>query len=205
MNRSNWTNELMKNTDSKFEQHLRQLKPTGCDELVTDTFYQAGWEASARSRVASGSSRGWRTVSTLLTGTLCGVVISAGFNTWRDRSVDATSRMPVAANVEPTTEDGIAVVPPVTVGESKRNAIVNWPELAASFLPWQRMLAEPEAGVIPPAARLLSVAARQQWGDERITNFPQGRIHDAATNEAPAQDPVMRAFPVTEQRVLELL
>ncbi|APZ96205.1 hypothetical protein [Fuerstiella marisgermanici] len=195
----------MKNTDSKFEQHLLQLKPTDCDKLITDTFYQAGWEASARSRVASASSHRWRTVSTLLTGTLCGMVISAGFNSWRDRSVDATSRMPVAANVEPTTEDGIAVVPPVTVGESKRNAIVNWPELTASFLPWQRMLAEPEAGVIPPAAMPLSVAARQQWGDERIANFPRGYSRHAATNEATAQNPVMRAFPATEQRVLELL
>lgn len=207
MNRNNWTNEPMKPPDLKFEQHLRQLKPTGCDELVTDTFYRAGWEASAHSRVASASSRRWRTMSTLLTGALCGVVISAGFSSWRGRSNDAASRMPVAANVKSPTADGSPVPPPVTVPESERNAnaIVNWPELTASFLPWQQVLAEPDTGVDTPTTLPLSVAARQQWSDAQITNIPQSHGRNTTTNEAPATSPVMRAFPVTEQRVLELL
>ncbi len=195
----------MKKADLKFEQHLQQLKPTGCDEIVSDTFYRAGWEARAQSCVALASSRRWRTVSTLLAGTVCGVVISAGDSSWRGRSSDAISRMPIAANVESATAEVSAVAAPVTVAESERNAIVNWPELTALFLPWQQMLAEPQAGVIPAATMPLSVAARQQWGDGRITTFPQGHGRDATTNEVPAQSPVMRAFPVTEQHVLELL
>ena len=110
----------MSETFNDFERQLRELRPAGCDQLLPETMYQAGWDAGQRAAKAK-STAGTQTaepsaerrhrLGAFAAGLACGLAVSVSVSLWllgTDKSESAPEV--VQQNAEQTLpEDGIIV------------------------------------------------------------------------------------------------
>ncbi|MEZ6123440.1 MAG: hypothetical protein R3C49_09730 [Planctomycetaceae bacterium] len=192
----------MSETFNEFEQQLRELRPAGCDQLLPETMYQAGWNAcqsatkaksAAGKQVSGGSAERRHRLSSFTAGLACGLTVSVSVSLWllgTDKSESAPEI--VQQNAEPTLRKDVIIVEEDDATEKPTEATdftpqpetpefpvtpvtvaVDWWPILRWLPPWQINSLPQQAEAIPAATQPLSVAARRHWSSVVMSTVPK--------------------------------
>ncbi|MCA9049073.1 MAG: hypothetical protein KDA89_10125 [Planctomycetaceae bacterium] len=220
----------MSETFNEFEQQLRELRPVGCDQLLPETMYQAGWDACRRA-VNAKSSAGKQTaetsaerrhrLGTFAAGLACGLAVSVSVSLWSlGTNKSETAPRIVQQNAERTLPDDVVVLPEESATESGDTtahpetsvmpvtAAVDWWPITHWFPPWQLDSLPQQSEPVPVATRPLSVVARRHWSSVVMSTVPKAleEFTPSAGHDQETQTRIpLHAFPAREALLRELL
>ena len=138
------------NQHFEFEQQLRNTKPASADHLMSDTFYQAGWEACAAQQLSvqdahsepnrrtDRRSSSWMRVRQFGVGLVCGIVLTAGVSlryadeAQPSEASNAIAAESSAADVGPS--DAKETSAPPDRGPERQQG---WKTFVAELSPWK--------------------------------------------------------------------
>lgn len=204
---------------SPFEEQLRSLQPSSCDQLTESTFYQAGWKAAeaALASRASSQKKSSRPVHSFVTGLVCGLLVSvASLFNWQSTSTENV--LPVASETSAEEKTQPPPTPAAAVAEEDKTAIdiavieqsvESDPQLQTELtrlFPWNLIFQSRVPEPVPAEMRPLSAVSRRFGSsvvaaDSSLTSHPR----DTRTNDDLPDLRPLRSGPLTEEIANELL
>lgn len=183
-----------------FEQQLKQLRPTNCDDRLADTFYKSGWDACQKSleRRSIKPIRSSRSVPTFVTGLACGLMVSICSLFWAFQGDQKDQVMVVDKPREPSAE--------IALPDSSQKILSRPQSEVTSMVPDRSIWKIDDLFVVSPLSveksSPLSLAAKNSWmAQMQSVNHP---LVTAKTNTGPEQD-TLTSSPLNQQRLNELL
>lgn len=192
----------MSETFNDFERQLRELRPAGCDQLLPETMYQAGWDAGQRAAKAK-STAGTQTaepsaerrhrLGSFAAGLACGLAVSVSVSLWL-LGINRSAPAPEIAqqNAEPTLRKDVIIVEEDDATEKPTEATdftpqpetpefpvtpvtvaVDWWPILRWLPPWQMNSLPQQAEPIPAETRPLSEVARRHWSSVVMSTVPK--------------------------------
>lgn len=188
-----------------FEQHLKQLRPTNCNDRTADTFYQSGWNACEKSaRVQSKGQGGLRrSMPTFATGLACGLMLSVATVLWSSTSED-TNRTTVVDLPETTSADNAmtehAIAEHVETKTNSEQQQVASLETSGPFWKIEDLFRASPVSVEKPSP--LSLAARNGWYAQIQTVHHSNSTSETVANIRPEP---LTLSPLNQQLLNDLM
>jgi len=205
------------NRDSEFEQQLCQSRPSGCDDLLPDTFYRAGWEAALQSlpRKAENSTKPtWR--RTFVAGLACGLMVSLGLTAWERSSRDDGQQNNTTIVKQTPVEKTPSTTPDERPGQERSSVatvLEQGPQIVARNLTQHQgpeistgnFLNAQQPSTNAPFVAALSPAARHHWSCV-VSGNPESKSSASGNGEERSeQQTQLRSLPGTSQILKDLL
>lgn len=204
----------MNDRSTSFEDQLKQLAPSACDELISETFYKAGWEACAASKAAAVPSSPKHTASSaklFCTGLACGLMCAVGAFLWAPMNSEGTSSINVGAIGVRSAPQSLAVQTAAMESEADLPDLppmdIAWNDLWADLLPWNAGPSNIPDEFEPRATQALSPAARHYWSSVVLADpgFALPAADSLMSDEVKTRRTPLRSFPATGRVLDELL
>lgn len=198
---------------SEFETNLRAARPTGCDNLIAETFYRAGWEAHAVQLASPeagcfkwNSSRA-AALRTFGVGLLCGLLLTVSVSGVMSL-VPANEDVSFCASTAAGNYGSVAslVVPTDVEKDSARSWGNPWTGFLSQIAIWNSFGPSNAGMERLPAERPLSLAARHYWSS-LVAMDPGSWIADGRSNLEDSRDGgvQLRSSPFRAAMLEELL